>query len=419
VEKIKKINYQKVLRDVAKSMVRLKRPERLLKMITRFIDREFGLSHTSLLVLEEERRRFVFVDSKGERRFPVRLLKFEIDHPMVVWFQQTRRKYKSPEDFLHLPRVEKQCSNHHGKPGPEEFRRDLEGVKKAMRDLKAELVIPGYYKESLIGLLLLGKKMNGRPFTDSEISFFQILAQDCSMAIKTAQYHQSLVEQNEALAKQIEEIGNLRKKEQETYYQIMRSLAQEVHAKDPYTFGHVNQVERLGMMTAEEMGLDLSGKKRDVLSAGLVLHDVGKIGIPDHILKKPDRLTPEEWEIMKTHSDKGAKILEPLTDFKEVAEIVRCHHENFDGSGYPRGLKGEKIPIEARIVSVVDAFHSIVSNRCYDPARSVEAGFQELERCAGTQFDPEVVRAFIRALKRDMEKRGVRPFMEESEKKTS
>jgi putative nucleotidyltransferase with HDIG domain len=182
----------------------------------------------------------------------------------------------------------------------------------------------------------------------------------------------------------------------------MKSLAQEVHAKDPYTFGHIRQVERLGLMTAEELGLSLSGRARDILSAGLLLHDVGKIGIPDNVLKKPGALDSEEWKVMRTHVEKGVKILEPLSDFKEVAEIVRCHHENYDGSGYPRGIKGEKIPIEARIVSVVDAFHAIVSTRCYHEGQSMEVAFKELERCAGTQFDPKVVGAFIRAMKRHL-----------------
>ncbi|MGH7890426.1 MAG: HD-GYP domain-containing protein, partial [Thermodesulfobacteriota bacterium] len=334
----KKMNYQKALRDVAKSMVRLKRPERLLKMITRFIDREFGLLHTSILILEEKRQHFIFIDSKGSRKFPIRLLKFEVNHPLARWFQKNKKKRHS-EDYLSRPLVRKWCANGYWKAGGKELLEELETVQKVMLDLKVELVVPGYYKGNLLGLLFLGPKMSARPFTDSEISFFQILAQDCSMAIKTAQYHQSLLEQNQALARKVEEIERLRKKEQDTYYQIMRSLAQEVYAKDAYTFGHVNQVERLGLMTAREMGYDLSGKRRDVLLAALILHDVGKIGIPDHILNKPDRLTPEEWVIMKTHVDKGAKILEPLTDFKEVAEIIRCHHENFNGTGYPRGLK--------------------------------------------------------------------------------
>ncbi len=179
-------------------------------------------------------------------------------------------------------------------------------------------------------------------------------------------------------------------------------MAQEVHAKDPYTFGHIKQVEKMGVMTAQEMNLDLTGKKKAILSASLLLHDVGKIGIPDNILKKPGSLNTEEWKIMRSHVEKGAKILEPLTDFKEVAEIIRCHHENYDGSGYPRGLKAEQIPVVSRIVSVVDAFHAIVSTRCYREGRPIEVAFQELERCAGTQFDPNVVTAFIRAFKKTL-----------------
>lgn len=105
---------------------------------------------------------------------------------------------------------------------------------------------------------------------------------------------------------------------------------------------------------------------------------------------------------MRQHPVKGAKILEPLTGFKEVANVVLHHHENYDGSGYPSGLKGEAIPLEARIVSVVDAFHAIVSKRCYSKGKPIEVAFEELERCAGTQFDPQVVGAFIRAYQRTL-----------------
>ena len=105
---------------------------------------------------------------------------------------------------------------------------------------------------------------------------------------------------------------------------------------------------------------------------------------------------------MRQHPVKGAKILEPLSGFREVANVVLHHHENFDGSGYPDGLRGEEIPLEARIVSVVDAFHAIVSKRCYSKGRPIHVAFEELERCAGSQFDPKVVNAFVRAYKRTM-----------------
>jgi len=409
----KKINFQKTLRDMAKSMVRLKRPERLLKMITRFIDRQLGLSHTSLLVFEEQKSHFLFVDSKGNRRLPLGLIKFDQDHPLVVWFQSGNGSRAQGGDYLYRPYLHqkaKRAQLSELNPDGEDLGKR---VARTMEDLKIELVIPGYYKKDLQGLLLLGKKMNGRPFTDAEISFFQVLVQDCSMAIKTSEYHQHLLERNVELEKRIKEVDHLRKRERNTFYEILRSLAQEVYAKDAYTYGHVRQVERLGVMTAKEMGLDLSDRKKDILTASLILHDVGKIGIPDRILNKPSKLNAEEWSIMKTHVDKGAGILEHLSNFREVAEIVRCHHENYDGSGYPRGLIGNQIPLESRIVSVVDAFHAIVSTRCYSQGKPAEVAFEELRRCSGTQFDPDVVEAAIRGVKKEMKKRGVGFFKEE------
>ena len=164
----RKLDYQTTLRDIAKSMVRLKRPERLLKIITRFIDRQFGLSHTSLLVLQEHKKCFTFVDSKGGRRFPIKLLKFEIDHPLVRWFQGARKKGGVPqEDFLHRAEFKKKLFDSRPRSLSKEVPTELERVHKAMDDLKVELAIPGYYKDTLLGLLLLGQKKNGRLFTKS------------------------------------------------------------------------------------------------------------------------------------------------------------------------------------------------------------------------------------------------------------
>lgn len=400
----KKFDYQEALRDVARSMVRLKKPDRLLKLITKFIDRQFGLHHTSILVHDSQKERFVFVDSKGTRRVPVGLLKFDADHALIRWFRTLKKRPLFDQDYLLFSDIKKKVNKaqfrlaSHSKPD------ELAVIANTMKVLKVELIVPGYFKNELIGILMLGTKFSGRLFTKQEILFFQTLAHDCSMAIKTAEYNRNLFEKNRELEKGLEEIKKLRAKEQCTYYEIIRSLAEEVDAKEPYTFGHVAKVEKLGMLTAKELGLDLPGRERDILSAALTLHDVGKIGIPDHILSKPGKLSGEEWKIMKTHVTKGAKILEPLSDFQKVREIIMAHHERFDGKGYPRGLKGAEIPIEARIVSVVDSFHAIVSTRCYRDGRSMEDAFRELENCAGTQFDPQVVEAFIRIFRKELAK---------------
>ncbi len=405
----RKFDYQEVLRDVARSMVRLKRPDRLLKLITRFIDRQFGLTHTALLVLDPKKGHYVFVNSKGSKRLPVGLLKFELDHPLVDWFSGFKKKLPFQKDYLFLSDIKKMTSRAEFRLASNSKADQLKKIQRAMENLKVELLVPGYFKDTLEGVLMLGRRLNGRGFTSQEVMFFQTLAHDCSMAIKTAEYNQNLVEQNQELARRLEEIERMRGKEQRTYYEIMRSLAEEVHAKEPYIFGHVSEVERLGILTAREMGIDLSGKTKDLLSAALILHDVGKIGIPDHILCKPEPLTQDEWLVMKTHVEKGARILEPLTDFKRVREIIMAHHERFDGRGYPRGLKGEEIPIEARIICVVDSFHAIVSSRCYREGRSIDSAIHEIRNCSGAQFDPVVVDAFLRALRKELQEKGPVP----------
>ncbi len=407
------VDYQEILRNISQSMVRLHRPERLLKLILRYLDKDMGISHAGIMVFKEGQEHYTFVDSRGKGRIPASLVKFEKSHPLVSWFSSPKRKKPSLNDYLSYAGLERTLVEGR-KNLPPGILAEWDRAAHVMRSLRLELVIPAYFKKQLLGLLILGARKDKRPFSSDEIAFFQIMTQDCSMVVKTAEYQRTLYEKNAQLEQQIEEVRSLREKEQRTYYEIMRSLASEVYAKDAYTFGHVGQVERLGVLTAKEMGLDLSGRKKDILAAGLTLHDVGKIGIPDHILNKPDRLTDEEWEIMKTHVDKGAKILEPLSDFREVREIVRCHHEHYDGSGYPRGLKGEEIPVEARIVSVVDAFHAIVSTRCYNKGKPPEAAFEELKRCAGKQFDPVVVEAFVRAMQREMRKRNFSPREEEA-----
>lgn len=407
------VDYHQALRDIARSLVRLKRPERVLKMITRFLDKELGLTHAAILVFDPQKSRYTIYDSKGIRKLPQNLLRFDLNHPLVHWFQfkDKDRIMGDMQSFVSRRQIQSLLDDRgflQKHPGMKEM---LHGVNRALGDLRAEIAIPGHFKDALVGILLLGEKLSRRLFTQTEIHFFQTLVHDAAIAVKTSEYNQHLIERNleleakkKELEMQLKEIQRLRKKEQDTYYEIMKSLANEVHEKDPYTFGHIRQVERLGVMTAEELGLRLDGREKDILSAGLLLHDVGKIGIPDNILKKPGALNNEEWKIMRSHVEKGAKILEPLSDFKEVAEIVLCHHEWYDGSGYPRGLKGDQIPVEARIVSVVDAFHAIVSTRCYREGRPTEEAFEELKRRAGTQFDAKVVHAFIRAMKKQLKR---------------
>ena len=185
----------------------------------------------------------------------------------------------------------------------------------------------------------------------------------------------------------------------ELYLASVKALAAAVDARDPYTRSHSARVAALSRIIAVEMQLPADEIRRVQLSA--LLHDIGKIGIPDAILNKPAALTAEEWVIMKTHAPLGASILAAVEPLADLVPIVHAHHERYDGSGYPDGLAGDAIPLGAYIVSAADAYEVIVSKRAYKAAQSIDFAVAELRRCSGTQFHPQVVAAFIRVIERD------------------
>lgn len=172
---------------------------------------------------------------------------------------------------------------------------------------------------------------------------------------------------------------------------ILDSAVNAIEAKDVYTKGHSDRVAGLAQLIAERM--DLPYSEKEVAQAGL-LHDIGKIGISERILTKPGSLTDEEYQIIKSHPEKGAQILEPLVMFKKSAAAVRHHHERYDGKGYPDGLAGEEIPLLARVIAVSDAFDAMTSDRPYRKAFSYDIARQKILSASGTQFDPTVVEAF-------------------------
>lgn len=179
-----------------------------------------------------------------------------------------------------------------------------------------------------------------------------------------------------------------------SYLETVLSLANAVEAKDSYTADHVQNVARMALAIGREMGM--SQRELESLRFGAILHDIGKIGIPDAILRKPGPLDAKEWEIMRQHPVIGERILVPIQHLRDAAQIVRHHHEKYGGRGYPDGLVGEAIPLGARILTVVDSYSAIIDRRTYKPARSHEQAVAELSRCAGIQFDPNVVELFLR-----------------------
>jgi len=187
----------------------------------------------------------------------------------------------------------------------------------------------------------------------------------------------------------------------ELYNNLVLAFANAIDAKSPWTKGHSERVSRYATALAREVGLN-DARVAELRTAAL-LHDIGKIGTYDYLLDKAERLTPDEFEFVKKHPEKSAKILEPISRFGPVIDIVRYHHEQYDGSGYPMGLKGEDIPFMARILCLADSYDSMTADRPYRPAQSQQYAIEEIKRCAGSHFDPDLAEVFLKMLERGME----------------
>src|SRR5215212_1751636 len=186
------------------------------------------------------------------------------------------------------------------------------------------------------------------------------------------------------------------------YRMTLKALVAALEARDSETHGHSERVVNFSLRLGQELGL--SAEQTRSLEFGSLLHEIGKIGVPDAILRKPAKLTEEEWVRMREHPLHGQKILGDIEFLGGAARVVAQHHEKWDGSGYPLGLQGEGIDICARIFAVADAFDAMVSDRVYRAGRTYEAALAELEVCAGVQFDPRVVEAFRRVPRQEWER---------------
>lgn len=199
----------------------------------------------------------------------------------------------------------------------------------------------------------------------------------------------------EVLANQLSSLSNtflLLESMQEFNQQMAMTLIEAVEAKDPYTRGHSERVHHLSMEIGRAMGLPAN--ELDDLFWGSLLHDVGKIGIPDAVLCKPSRLTSDEYTFIKVHPERSYEILRHIKHFERAVLGARHHQEMFDGKGYPHGLKGDRIPLHGRIIAVADTYDSITSSRAYRAGRTHEASMIEIERVSGTQLDPAIVEVF-------------------------
>lgn len=246
-----------------------------------------------------------------------------------------------------------------------------------MSGAKTMLIHPLVVGGTCVGLVCLGehRAWERSPMGDEKAALCQTIANAGALTVSHALAHDRL---------------------KEAFMGTISSLAEAIDAKDAYTRGHSNRVASCAVTVGREMGL--SEEQLDALECAGRLHDVGKIGIADVVLGKSDSLTGAEWWQMRKHPEMSVRIIEPAHFSATVMAAIRYHHERYDGEGYPRGLAGESIPVEARILAVVDSFEAMTSDRPYRRALVADEALAELRRCAGTQFDPAVVAAFLKAM---------------------
>ena len=239
---------------------------------------------------------------------------------------------------------------------------------------KTVCLIPLHSGEHPLGLLMFGEERSGKrePFSPDKIRLARSIGEQAASAL----YRVELFVQLE-----------------ESYMETVLALAKAVDAKDTYTADHAERLAIMAFAIGREMGM--TEHELESLRSGAILHDIGKIGVPDAVLQKPSQLNPAEWEQMREHPSIGERILAPMPHLASAAQIVRHHHERYDGKGYPDGLAGEAIPLGARILTVVDSYSAITDKRVYKEARSHAEALLELRKHAGTQFDPRVVDIFL------------------------
>ncbi|MDQ7826369.1 MAG: GAF domain-containing protein [Candidatus Eremiobacteraeota bacterium] len=253
------------------------------------------------------------------------------------------------------------------------------------KDVKSAISVPLKVRDHVRGVLNISK-ISRYNFNENDLKTLTNLANLASQAIEKSELY-----------------DNVRRSYQEmkdSYLSTVDALSKAIEAKDSYTHGHIERVTEYGLAIALELGSELL--QDDIFRYALILHDIGKIEVPDSILKKTGPLTDEEYSIVKRHPIVGAKIIQPVKFLRKALLMVKHHQEFYDGSGYPDGLKGDEIPLGARIISVADALDAMLSDRPYRKALTLDQAKKELARCAGEQFDPGAVRACLSAIEKGL-----------------
>jgi putative nucleotidyltransferase with HDIG domain len=247
------------------------------------------------------------------------------------------------------------------------------------RNLRSILYVPLSTSAGPLGTFIIGSTSHIGDFTEQDVSLCRTLSHQIALAIENAQLFESVAEKSMAL--------------EQAYDATLIGWSLALEMRDRETMGHTVRVAELAVELCRRIGI--AEEDLDYVRWGALLHDIGKMAVPDEILHKPGSLTDDEWAIMRKHPEYARMFLAKIEHLTAALDIPYCHHERWDGAGYPQGLKGEEIPLAARAFSVIDVFDALTSDRPYRPAWTVDAALAHIRAQAGEQFDPLVVDAFL------------------------
>lgn len=359
----KKIRELSILYEVGKSITSTLCLDEVLKLITKKAAKIMDAPSCSLRLLDEPRQELILRSSYGlDHRF------YKIKKSLKVGESIAGRVVKKGRYYI-INDIQREHN----------YKYPSLAKQKGLRSLVS---VPLVQRNKVIGALSIYNRRPGQ-YTDDDARLLSMLASQAAIAIENAKLYQQA---------------------KESYINTIKTLSNIIDAKDSHTYGHSERVMGHSISIAER--LRLSEHDKEALKYASLLHDIGKIGIDVGILRKPSRLTDQEWSIMVMHPVLGSGIVEQIGFLNDLAPIILRHHERYDGKGYPGRLKKAKIPLGARILSVTDAYESMVSDRPYRRALSLNKAKEELLNNSGSQFDPKIVDVFVKIL--DKTKKGKR-----------
>jgi HD-GYP domain-containing protein (c-di-GMP phosphodiesterase class II) len=349
----KKIKRLETLVDTSLAFSSILDIEELLNLVLQKAELVMEAETSSVFRIDESKKELYFQIARGKKGKEAKEIRVPMGKGIVGWVAEHGKPLLVP-DVTKDPRWYK-------------------GVDKKTKFVTRSIIaVPLISKGKVIGVAEVLNKKGNRFFNDDDLELFTALANQIAVALENA-----------SLYKELDEL----------FLSSIRAIVEAVDAKDPYTRGHSARVVSYALIIGESLNMDKEVLKELEISA--ILHDVGKIGIPDNILGKPGKLTEREYAFMKRHPEFGAAIIEPISKLRMLIPNILHHHERLDGGGYPSGLKGSEIPVPARIICVADSFDAMTTDRPYRKRKSITAAFNELKRCSNTQFDPEFVEIFI------------------------